>query len=183
VRVDRLVAEGRVEATWLPFELHPEVPREGAPLPARVMGAWGRLDAIAAEVGLVLKRRDRMINSRLALSTAEYAREHGKYDEVRIALTKAHWDGTVELDRVADLKRVAAEAGLDPEELERALDAGRYEAVLDRHREEAESVGIKAIPAHIVGQRYLLMGAQPYEAFIEVLDSVTADASGEERSP
>jgi predicted DsbA family dithiol-disulfide isomerase len=183
VRVDRLVAEERVEATWLPFELHPEVPREGAPLPARVMGAWGRLDAIAAEVGLVLKRRDRMINSRLALSTAEYAREHGKYDEVRIALTKAHWDGTAELDRVADLKRVAAEAGLDPEELERALDAGRYEAVLDRHREEAESVGINAIPAHIVGQRYLLMGAQPYEAFIEVLDSVSADASGEERSP
>jgi predicted DsbA family dithiol-disulfide isomerase len=183
VRVDRLVAEGRVEATWLPFELHPEVPREGAPLPARVMGAWGRLDAIAAEVGLVLKRRDRMINSRLALSTAEYARTHGKYDEVRIALTKAHWDGTAELDRVADLKRVAADAGLDPEELERALDAGRYEAVLDRHREEAESVGINAIPAHIVGQRYLLMGAQPYEAFIQVLDSVSADASGGERSP
>ena len=177
------MAEGRVEATWLPFELHPEVPREGAALPARVMGAWGRLDAIAAEVGLVLKRRDRMINSRLALSTAEYAREHGKYDEVRIALTKAHWEGTAELDRVADLKRVAAEAGLDPEELERALDAGRYEAVLDRHREEAESVGINAIPAHIVGQRYLLMGAQPYEAFIEVLDSMSADASGEERSP
>jgi predicted DsbA family dithiol-disulfide isomerase len=183
VRVDRLVAEGRVEATWLPFELHPEVPRAGAPLPARVMGAWGRLDAIAAEVGLVLKRRDRMINSRLALSTAEFAREHGKYDEVRIALTQAHWDRTAELDRVADLKRVAAEAGLDPGELERALDAGRYEAVLDRHREEAESVGINAIPAHIVGQRYLLMGAQPYEAFIEVLDSVSADASGEERSP
>jgi predicted DsbA family dithiol-disulfide isomerase len=175
VRVDRLVAEGKVEASWLPFELHPEVPREGAPLPARVAGGRSRVDAMAAEVGLVLKHHDRMINTRLALSTAEFARERGKYDEVRIALAKAHWDGTAELDRVADLRRIAADAGLDPDELTRALDAGRYEALLDRHRTDAESVGINAIPAHIVGRRYLVMGAQPYDAFIEVLDALATD--------
>jgi len=177
VRVDRLVAEGRVEAAWLPFELHPEVPREGALLPARVAGAWGHLEAIAAEVGLVMKRRDRLINSRLALSTAEFARERGKYDEVRVALTKAHWEGTADLDRVDDLQRIVAGAGLDPTDLRRELDAGRFEALLDRHRADAQSLGINAIPAHIVGQRYLLLGAQPYDAFIEVLDQLRADES------
>jgi predicted DsbA family dithiol-disulfide isomerase len=40
---------------------------------------------------------------------------------------------------------------------------------------EAESVGINAIPAHIVGRRYLVMGAQPYGAFIEVLDALATD--------
>jgi predicted DsbA family dithiol-disulfide isomerase len=175
VRVDRLVAEGRVEATWLPFELHPEVPREGAPLPARVRGAWGRIDAMAEEVGLVLKHQDRLINTRLALSTAEFARERGKFDEVRVALTRAHWERTADLDRMEDLQRIAAEAGLDPEELRRELDAGRYEAVLDRHRTDAEALGINAIPAHIVGRRYLLLGAQPYDVFIEVLDALRAD--------
>jgi predicted DsbA family dithiol-disulfide isomerase len=172
VRVDRLVAEGRVEASWLPFELHPEAPLEGSPMPERIRGAWGRLEVVAAEVGLTLKRPDRVINSRLALSTAEFARDHGTYDEVRIALTKAHWEGTAELDRVADLQRVVAAAGLDPAALKRELDGGRYEALLDRHRADAESVGINAIPAHIIGQRYLLLGAQPYEAFIEVLDAL-----------
>lgn len=39
------------------------------------------------------------------------------------------------------------------------------------------SMGINAIPAHIVGQRYLLVGAHPYEAFIEVLDKLRADES------
>jgi len=38
-------------------------------------------------------------------------------------------------------------------------------------------MGINAIPAHIVGQRYLLLGAQPYEAFTEVLDKLHADES------
>jgi len=172
VRVDRLVAEGKVEASWLPFELHPEVPLEGRPMPERIRGAWGRLETVATELGLVMKRPERSINSRLALSTAEFARERGKYDEVRVALTKAHWEGTAELDRVDDLQRVVAAFGLDPDELKRELDAGRYEALLDRHRADAELVGINAIPAHIVGQRYLLLGAQPYEAFIEVLDAL-----------
>ena len=43
------------------------------------------------------------------------------------------------------------------------------------YRDEAMSLGINAIPAHIVGQRYLLLGAQPYEAFIAVLDKLDAD--------
>jgi len=174
VRVDRLVAEGRVEVSWLPFELHPEAPLEGSRMPERIRGAWGRLETVAAEVGLTMKRPDRVINSRLALSTAEFARDHGKYDEVRVALTKAHWEGTAQLDRVEDLRRVVTDAGLDPDALERELDAGRYEALLDQHRADAESVGINAIPAHIVGQRYLLVGAQPYDAFIEVLDALRA---------
>lgn len=161
--------------TWLPFELHPEVPREGAPLPARIAAARGRVGAMATEVGLVMKQQDRMINTRLALSTAEFARERGKYDEVHLGLMKGHWEGTARLDRLEDLKRIVAAAALDPDELERALEAGRYEALLDRHRTEAESVGINAIPAHVIGQRYLLMGAQPYEAFIEVLDALRDD--------
>lgn len=177
MRVDRLVAEGRVEAKWLPFELHPEVPREGIPRPARLAGERGHLEEMAAEVGLVMKRRDRSINTRLALSTAEFARECGKYDEVRVALMKAHWEATADLDRVEDLQRIAAGAGLEPADLKRALDEGRYEALLDRYREEAMSMGINAIPAHIVGRRYLLVGAQPYEAFIELLDKLHADES------
>ena len=166
-----------MEANWLPFELHPEIPREGLPLPERLMGERGHLHEMAAAVGLVMTRRDRMINTRLALSTAEFARERGKYDEVRIALMKAHWEATADLDRVRDLQRITAGAGLDPKDLRRALDEGRYEALLDRYREEATSMGINAIPAHVVGQRYLLVGAHPYEAFIEVLDTLRAEES------
>ena len=175
MRVDRLVAEGLVLASWLPYELHPEIPREGAPLPPRLAAAHGRLDTAAAEVGLTLTRRDRMINTRLALATAEFAREQGVHDEVHTALMRAHWDGTAELDRVVDLQRIAATAGLDPAALAQALGEGRYEALLDRHRQDASAMGISAIPAHVVGQRYLLVGAHPYETFREVLDRLRAD--------
>ena len=173
--------EGLVHVTWLPFELHPEAPVEGIPREtyfgrARSEQMRSRLDEIAAEVGLVMRQRDVIINSRKALGAAEFARRQGKYDEMHRALFKAHWEGTGRLEDVDDLVRIGTGIGLDPVDLRLAIDEGRYEATLDDSRREAESVGINAIPAHIFGGRYLVVGAHPYEAFTQVLDRLRQEA-------
>jgi predicted DsbA family dithiol-disulfide isomerase len=134
-----------------------------------------RLDEIAAEAGLVMRQRDVIINSRKALAAAEFAREQGKFDEMHRALFKAHWEGTDRLEDVDDLVRIGSGVGLDPVELRLALDEGRFKKILDDSRRQAESVGINAIPAHIFGGRYLVVGAQPYEAFKQVLDRLRQD--------
>jgi predicted DsbA family dithiol-disulfide isomerase len=145
---------------------------------ARSAQMRSRLDDIAGEVGLVMKQRDVLINSRKALGAAEFAREHGKFEEMHHALFKAHWELTGKLEDVDDLVRVGTEVGLDPIELRQAIEEGRYEQVLDDNRRLAESVGINAIPAHIFGRRYLVLGAQPYEAFTEVIARLRQEASG-----
>ncbi len=137
--------------------------------------AQGHVDAMAREVGLVMRHRDRLINTRLALGAAEFARERGKFEPMHHALFKAHWEGTAELDKISDLRRIASGQGLDADELEAALTSGRYEALLDRHRAEATSVGIDAIPAHIVGERYLVVGAQPMAVFEQVLAQIAQE--------
>ncbi len=129
-----------------------------------------RLEEVAEEVGLVMKRRDVIINSRRALSAAEFARDQGKFDAMHKALFKAHWEGTGRLENADDLVRIGTEQGLDPVELRTAIDEGRYEGIIDDNRLQAESVGINAIPAHIFGNRYLVVGAHPYESFTQVLD-------------
>ena len=159
----------------MPFELHPEAPLEGIPIEAyfgraRSGQIRSHLQTIAAEVGLVMTQRDVIINSRRALGAAEFAREHGKFDQMHKALFKAHWEGTGRLEDVDDLVRIGSETGLDPIELRQAIDEGRYEGIIDDNRRQAESVGINAIPAHIFANRYLVMGAQPYETFTQVLD-------------
>ncbi len=130
----------------------------------------GRLDQIAAEVGLVMRLRDVIINSRKALGAAEFAREQGKFDEMHRGLFKAHWEGTGRLEDVDDLIRIGTEVGLDPDELRVAIEEGHYEPILDDNRRQAEAVGINAIPAHIFGGRYLVVGAHPYETFTRVVD-------------
>ncbi len=132
-----------------------------------------RLQAVAAEVGLIMESRDVIINSRRALAAAEFARERGRFEAMHHALFKAHWELTGRLENVDDLVAIGAGVGLDPEALRRAIEDGRYEPALDETRQEAESVGINAIPAHVFGSKYLVLGAQPYEVFRQVLGRIT----------
>jgi len=179
-----LEKEGLVQLTWLPYELHPEAPVEGIPFGAyfgraRSEQMRGRLEEVAAEVGLVMRQRDVIINSRRALGAAEFAREHGKFKEMHHALFRAHWELTGRLENVDDLVHIGEEIGLDPVELRLAIDEDRYEHVIDENRRQAESVGINAIPAHIFGRRYLVVGAHPYESFTQVLDRLRQESESD----
>ena len=166
----------------MPFELHPEAPVEGIPREAyfgraRSEQMHNHLQSVAAEVGLTMESRDVIVNSRRALGAAEYAREKGKFDEMHHALFKAHWERTARLEDVDDLVEVGAGIGLDRDGLREAIEDGRYEPLIDDSRREAESVGINAIPAHVFGGRYLVVGAQPYETFERVLERIKGDTS------
>jgi predicted DsbA family dithiol-disulfide isomerase len=168
-----------VNVTWLPFELHPEAPVEGIPREAyfgreRSERIHSHLQSVAESVGLTMTLRDVIINSRRALGAAEFARERGLYDEMHHALFKAHWEGTGRLEEIDDLVRIGADISLETGELRTALEEDRYAEVIDENRRLASSVGIDAIPAHIFGQRYLVVGAQPYEVLKQVVDRLGA---------
>jgi predicted DsbA family dithiol-disulfide isomerase len=174
-----------VEATWLPYELHPEVPLEGMAYEeyfppqylSRIAAApWA---AMAEEEGLVMKRGGRLINSRLALAAAEFARDHDRYREMHLALFRAYWERTGDITTVEGLKAIAADVGLDADAMAVELEAGRYEELLDANRREATQVGINGIPAHVFGMRYLVMGAHPYEILKQVADKAAAESPPE----
>jgi predicted DsbA family dithiol-disulfide isomerase len=132
---------------------------------------------LAEEEGLVMRSSKRVINSRRALAAAEFAREQDRFEPMHHALFKGYWEQTAELDSIDDLVRIGEEVGLDPGELRAALEAGRYEDLLDANRREAEQVGINAIPAHVFGLRYLVVGAHPYDVLKQVAEK-TAEDSG-----
>ena len=167
--------------TWRPFELHPEAPVEGIPREvyfgqARSQQMHSYMQSVAQSVGLDMHTRDVIINSRRALGAAEFAREQGKFDEMHHALFKAHWEGTGKLEAGDDLVRIGESVGLDGDELRKAIEENRYADVIDENRRIASSVGIDAIPAHVFGRRYLVMGAQPYEVLKQVVDRVSAES-------
>src|SRR5262249_6964358 len=132
-------------------------------------------------VGLEMRTRDVIINSRRALGAAELARSRGLFDEMHRALLKAHWEGTARLEDVDDLVTVGTGVGLDGTELRAAIQDGRYADVIDENGRMASSVGIDAIPAHIFGRRFLVLGAQSYEVFKQVIDRLNSpvDTSSE----
>jgi len=166
-----------VDVTWLPFELHPEAPPEGIPRDVyfgrgRSLQMRSHMESIAESVGLTMRQRDVIINSRRALGAAEFAREHGRFEEMHHALFKAHWEAGGKLEDIDDLVRIGSDVGLEADDLRSAIVNDRYADVIDENRRLATSAGINAIPAHVFGRRYLVMGAQPYEVLKEVVDKL-----------
>ncbi len=158
----------------MPFELHPEIPPEGRPrdevLPAAYMAkAQEGVNRLATSVGLQLKLHERLINSRPALQAAEFAREQGRFEPMHRELMKAYWDEGLDVSDMVVLREVATRAGVDVAGMEAAIEENRFGDYLDDRRHEAEELGINGIPAHVIADKYLVMGAQPYDLFERVM--------------
>ena len=70
---------------------------------------------------------------------------------------------------VASLKQHAATIGLDAAAFEKCLDSGKHTAEWQKDSSDAEKAGVQSTPAFFVNGRPLV-GAQPYEAFAEVVN-------------
>lgn len=70
---------------------------------------------------------------------------------------------------VDDLKKTAAEIGLDAKAFDTCLDSGRFANEWKEDSEVAASYGISGTPAFLVNGR-MLSGAQPFENFARIID-------------
>jgi protein-disulfide isomerase len=69
----------------------------------------------------------------------------------------------------ADLKKTAADLGLDSPRFNKCLDEHKYAHVIDTDARDGSNAGVSGTPAFFINGR-MLSGAQPYEAFKRVID-------------
>ncbi len=158
----------------MPYELHPEIPPEGRSReevmpPAYRAQVEAGLTRLSAQVGLEMHRHERMINSRPALQAAEFARATGLFEPMHRALFEAYWLEGRDVSDMPVLREIGTKVGLDVDAMEAAIKADTYGDYLDARRAEALGLMISGIPAHVIAARYLVMGAQPYEVFEQVM--------------
>lgn len=132
----------------------------------------GHLGDLAREAGLTMIRAPFIPYTRPAMQAGEYAKTVGKFDEFHRALFRAYWERGANLGDPEVLKAEAAATGIDPHGLEQALREGTFADEVQRQVDFAHRVGITGIPAFIVDDRYLVVGAQPYETFKRVMERV-----------
>jgi predicted DsbA family dithiol-disulfide isomerase len=95
---------------------------------------------------------------------AACAGDQGRFWEMHDRL----WANHARLE-VIDLKGYAAALGLDAAAFDRCLDSGRHAGLVDRDLQAGASYGVSGTPAFFVNGRPLV-GAQPFEAFQQVID-------------
>jgi predicted DsbA family dithiol-disulfide isomerase len=105
-------------------------------------------------------------NTRLALRLSELARARDLHESFHDRLMDAYWAEAVDIGDADELRRLGAEVGLAPEDVEQTIaDSDAYlDVVLDSTR-QAQSIGINGIPAFLLDRRLLVLGAQPQEVF------------------
>ena len=102
---------------------------------------------------------------------AACAAEQGRFWEMHDLL----WDKPTQL-QVAQLKQYAGALGLDAQAFAACLDGGRHADFVERDFRAGQEYGVTGTPAFFVNGR-LISGAQPFEAFQQVIDDELARAS------
>jgi protein-disulfide isomerase len=101
---------------------------------------------------------------------AACAGDQGRFWEMHDRL----WASSAKLG-LADLKQHAVALGLDAAKFDQCLDSGQHAGLLERDEEAGQGYGVSGTPAFFVNGRPLV-GAQPFEAFQQVIDDELARA-------
>lgn len=157
----------------MPFDLHPEYPPHGVPRKT-LDGRYGkgfrdRVAEMIEEAGFTHAPPPVIPRSLPALQLAELARDDDRHDALHPRLFGAYWSEGRDIGDPAVLADVAAEAGLDPAAAEEASSSADLAGRVRRSSEAAQRIGVDAVPAWLIDNQLLVMGAQPHSVFENVM--------------
>lgn len=168
----RLEAEGRVEVRPRALELFPAP----EPLPAWDPDEWAEAEAPARAEALPLRRPALRPRTAKAHETVRFAAEHGRATAMRAAIFGALFRDGRDIGRIDVLTELAGEVGLDPPLTRVTLDVDRFSAAVKRESAEARRIGIRNVPALVLGggaEARLLQGTQSYDSLAAAVDALS----------
>ncbi|HAM26446.1 MAG TPA: disulfide bond formation protein DsbA, partial [Microbacteriaceae bacterium] len=149
--------------------------RKGMPI-AQVEQMLERVTGIAASVGLDYHfDHVHQTNTVKAHELIHYAKAKGRQLDMKERLLKAYFVDGRHVGRVQELADLAAEIGLDREDVVRALETNEYLAEVKADVALATEYGIQGVPFFVIDGKYGVSGAQDAETFANVLAQVRTE--------
>jgi predicted DsbA family dithiol-disulfide isomerase len=185
--IERLAGGVDIELHFQPFELNPQMAREGEDAAEHLTRKYGltpqqlernraAIRQRGAEVGFEFGDRSRVWNTFDAHRLLHWAGLEGRQRELKHALLRAY-HGRGENPGAPDvLVNLAREVGLDEALARDVIESGRYADEVRAEERHWQELGIHSVPSVIVDDRHLIQGGQPPEVFERVLRQL-ADAS------
>jgi predicted DsbA family dithiol-disulfide isomerase len=172
--LEKLEKQYDIDVHWHSFELRPA---GSPPIPpqylARIEASRPALQKRAHdEYGVELHVGPSGINSRPALIAEKYAEEQGKGAAFHAAVMKAYWQEARSIDDPALLQEIAEQVGLATENFAAVLANPAYDEAVSADVRLAQEYGLTGVPALVFANKYLVMGAQPYDMLKRVVDKI-----------
>ncbi len=174
-----------VSIEWKSFELDPAAnPPKGVPAVELLARKYGRdinwakemnanVTAMAQKSGLDF-HLEKLVpaNSFNAHRIIHLAKKSGKQDQMKEALLNANF---VEGKDIADnetLVTVATSIGLAESDVRRVLSSQEFGSDVRQDEQQARELQISGVPFFVFNNKYAASGAQPVEAFLEILSKL-----------
>jgi predicted DsbA family dithiol-disulfide isomerase len=182
-----------VEIVWRAFELDPSAPRQRdrevsyaerlakkyGSSPKEAEGMIARMTETAKGDGLDFHfERIRPGNTFDAHRVLHLALVRGGWklqDAVKERFLRAYLSEGEPIGDPETLVRLAAEAGLDAEEVRATLASDVYAKEVREDEDEARELGISGVPFFVLGGVYAVSGAQPSEVLLRALTQAAKD--------
>ncbi|WP_152618397.1 DsbA family oxidoreductase [Leisingera sp. ANG-Vp] len=169
---------------WHPFQLNPDMPREGMDrreyLERKFGGKEGAVKAYApvvehaekAGLSINFEAMKRTPNTLDAHRLIHWAGIEGKQTEVVDALFQAYFADAKDIGDHAVLTGIAKDAGLDADATARLLEGDSdVEAIRDRDA-HSRKMGVSSVPTFIVANQHAVPGAQPPELWKQAIEDI-----------
>ena len=180
--------DGEVRVEYHSFELSPDTPvdfegdevdflakHKGMPAD-QVRGMLDHVAGVAAEVGLDYDFGSlHHTNTVKAHQLLHFAKARGLQLEMTERLLAAYVVEGRHVGRVLDLADLAAEVGLDRDEVVASLESDQHLADVRADQQQAQSFGITGVPFFVFEGKYGISGAQAPEAFLGALQQVQSE--------
>ena len=118
---------------------------------------------LARKMNMDLKLPPVQPRSRLAHEAAKWAGTKNRQHEYNLALFKAFFSDGHDIGNTDVLAGLAADLGLDPNDLQNALEENRFTRDVIADESEARRIGVHAVPAFAVNGMVIASGVQTVE--------------------
>ena len=172
------------EVNWKPYELHPEIPKEGFNKKeyykikfSESSGSSDKFNFISKEgrkVGLEFnfKKSKNLPNTFLAHRLLWLCRSKDMQDDIAEALFYAYFTDGRDVGNEDELIEISSENGLNKQEIRDFFQSNiGHEEVL-REENRAREMNIFSVPTYIFNKKYLLVGGQESDTFKAYIEKV-----------
>ena len=180
MRIEKLRQAFELETRLVHFPLHPETPSEGRSIADLYAGRnvdpeamYARMKRLMDAEGLPYGRRTHTYNSRLAQELGKWAETQPGGEAVHDALYRAYFVDARNIGDPDVLVEIAQSVGLPADEARAVLAERRYKPEVDADWAKSHVYGVTGVPT-FVAARYGVVGAQPYEVLVELVERAGA---------
>jgi predicted DsbA family dithiol-disulfide isomerase len=170
------------DVQWRPYQLDPNIPREGVDRASYMKAKFGDGPRVAAmseslkteglreDISFAFEKIDRRPNTIDSHRLIRWAASAGIQDTVVERLFAAYFLEGRDIGDPGVLEFLAADVGMDSIQVAELLADDTDRAAVEREAKLAGEMGITGVPTFIFASKYVISGAREAEVLVQVID-------------